>query len=518
MKSDSSNEEQGRFIAKQRIQQGLTQEMVADALGVDTGTVARWERGAQQIRARNLASLAKVLGISLEELNESHSESDLTASQVQHPSSRDLRTVEMVSWLADASGRPFDDTYLAVAQAADQLEHESAALKHARDHARSRIGREHLAAAVVDYYQPEEGSLYTATVAGKPITLTILVDEKWRGLNVDLRDNAGLESSFSSVTAGRSGLYNDETFSAAVARLADAEVNDRVIVNNPMYRLASFEVAADRLQTAFSLSSFADFALRNGLMELELIDALASQPDRELAAGLAQPVRDSLLPSVDATRDLSSHYCSGGPVALFAAARPASANHPADYALLVQKRGKKVMDIPGKLSTIPKGWHQPVSEPASELYLGSTLLREFEEELLGREDLEQVAEGSRRLADPFHNKRHPEAMLPLLEDPSALDIRCTGFGLNLLSGTYEVASLIVINDETWWSTWGHLIAGNWETNSIDCYSSADADGLAALIHDPRWSNEGLFALLEGLRCLRDLGGVDRVADMPSSAD
>jgi hypothetical protein len=42
-------------------------------------------------------------------------------------------------------------------------------------------------------------------------------------------------------------------------------------------------------------------------------------------------------------------------------------------------------------------------------------------------------------------------------------------------------------------------------------SSRDTDGLTALAHDPRWSNEGLFAYLEGLRRLAEFDTSDRVA-------
>jgi hypothetical protein len=45
------------------------------------------------------------------------------------------------------------------------------------------------------------------------------------------------------------------------------------------------------------------------------------------------------------------------------------------------------------------------------------------------------------------------------------------------------------------------------------YSSLDGDSLAALPFDDAWSNEGLFAFLQGLRRLRELGG-DRV-DVPA---
>ena len=46
------------------------------------------------------------------------------------------------------------------------------------------------------------------------------------------------------------------------------------------------------------------------------------------------------------------------------------------------------------------------------------------------------------------------------------------------------------------------------------YSSRDGAGIQALILDPRWSNEGLFAFLEGLRRLGELGSLSRL-DLPT---
>jgi hypothetical protein len=91
-------------------------------------------------------------------------------------------------------------------------------------------------------------------------------------------------------------------------------------------------------------------------------------------------------------------------------------------------------------------------------------------------------------------------------------MECTGFGFNLVSGNYEFASLIVIEDEEWWDHFGGLIEANWESDALRRYSSRDMRLLTALAHDPAWSNEGLFALLQGFRRLADVGG-DRV-DIP----
>ncbi len=91
-------------------------------------------------------------------------------------------------------------------------------------------------------------------------------------------------------------------------------------------------------------------------------------------------------------------------------------------------------------------------------------------------------------------------------------MECTGFGLNLVSGNYEFAGLIVIEDEAFWSNYGGQVEANWESASLRQYSSVDRDSIAALVDDVGWSNEGLFALLQGLRRLGQIGG-ERV-DLP----
>ena len=94
-------------------------------------------------------------------------------------------------------------------------------------------------------------------------------------------------------------------------------------------------------------------------------------------------------------------------------------------------------------------------------------------------------------------------------DADSWTAECTGFGVNLASGNYEFASLIAIHDEQWWADHGGDLCGNWETDGVRRYSSRDYDGLAHLITDDRWSNEGLFAFLQGLRRLAEIAP-DRV--------
>ena len=50
------------------------------------------------------------------------------------------------------------------------------------------------------------------------------------------------------------------------------------------------------------------------------------------------------------------------------------------------------------------------------------------------------------------------------------------------------------------------IEGNWEMEGLHRYSSLDRELLSGLVHDPAWSNEGLFAFLQSLRRLGEIGG------------
>ena len=85
----------------------------------------------------------------------------------------------------------------------------------------------------------------------------------------------------------------------------------------------------------------------------------------------------------------------------------------------------------------------------------------------------------------------------------------TGFGINAMTGCFEFASLIVINDTDWWDEFGGAIQANWETEGMRRYSSLDYHQVAALLSDPAWSNEGLFAFCQAIRRLTQVGG-DRV--------
>ena len=211
--------------------------------------------------------------------------------------------------------------------------------------------------------------------------------------------------------------------------------------------------------------------------------------------------------------NVSDRLCAGGTLALLAIARPASPfRGDADYVLLVQERSGYVLNAARRLAVIPKGFHQPINDIRADAQIGATLRREMEEELFGRDDIDNTVADDRR-ADPMHPSRLSEPMGWLVGEPGRLRMECTGFGLNLVSGNFEFPSLIVIEDEEFWARYGGIIEANWESSNLRQYSSLDPQLLTELISDVAWSNEGLFALLQGLRRLAEIGG-SRV-DLPA---
>jgi hypothetical protein len=118
---------------------------------------------------------------------------------------------------------------------------------------------------------------------------------------------------------------------------------------------------------------------------------------------------------------LDDRLCVGGPVTLLAAARPGTRHgqREPDYVLLVQERSARVLNVTGGLAVVPKAFHGPTTEAAEEAHLSASLERELEEEVLGREDLEQVSERSLRGVDPFAADQLSEPMRWLASIPGS---------------------------------------------------------------------------------------------------
>jgi len=269
--------------------------------------------------------------------------------------------------------------------------------------------------------------------------------------------------------------------------------------DEPIYRLLGVDVDEGVILGDFGLASFTEYALTMDLLEAELTAAIA-------CGATDLPLRDSYLPDVASVLGVKNRLCAGGVLALCAIARPADPYRgERDYVLLVQERSAQVLNAAGDLAVIPKAFHGPLSDYRADVRLAATLRREMEEELFGRTEVDNTL-GGRRAADPMHPGRLSEPMRWLTDDPDRLRMECTGFGLNLVSGNYEFACLIVIEDEEFWIRYGGHIEANWESARLRQYSTLDGDLLTGLAADESWSNEGAFALLQGLRRLGEIGG------------
>ena len=531
MREALADRDLGAVITIFRKWTGASQTDVGILLGLSQPHVSDFERGIR--RATSMAMFERFadgLGIPRPLLGLGEPSSHATEPETQDVQQREparqapsINSVEFVEWIAEHSGPGFREVYERLAARIQQLQHSPEPERRHRAYLRDRVTREQLATALADYYPPplaEGCSFYRVQVDGKPLSTTVLTRPSWVQAHIRLGAEAErfeyVPPSAAPVPPPRLG---DDAITAAINRLAEAELSATVLTNDPVYRLLRVTAERERLDAAVALMPFADYALTMDLLEAELVDALAEHNAMGPAAAggrrLSLPLRDTYLPSVLHALDMERRACAGGPVALLAAARPAGpgGRRPPDYALLVQERSPRVLNAVGKLAVIPKAFHQPTVEPAAEASLSTTLQRELEEELLGRAELGSLFGEDFRKVDPLHAGLLSPPLRWLLDhqDTGGYRTECVGFGINLLSGNYEFACLILIDDEEWWARFGSQVEANWEIERIHLYSSHDTAGLRDLMRDSRWSNEGLFALSQGLRRLAELDRTQRVA-------
>jgi hypothetical protein len=409
---------------------------------------------------------------------------------------QELRTEDFVVWLAEHSGVEVGAVWKAVSDGANEVETTPRPERIAAERRKAGVSREQIAEAVASYYANPDG-LYRAGIGGWQAKTSIFSHAEWTGLDLPL-SNGGETATVVGYSAAPFDLPPGGQ-QAAIRRLAAAEVDDTVMVNDLLYRLVDVRLAEGSVATTFAVAEFAQYALTNDLLEGELVEHLTQQEGKSLL------LRDLYLPSVDFALDFAGRCCVGGPACLTAIARPGG-----DYVLVVQQRSSRVLNVTGRLAVIPKAFHQPMVDTFAEAPIRSSVERELEEELLGREDLDQLAAEARRRVAPRHPLSSSAPAAWLMDHSDAWRLECTAFGVNLVNGNYEFACLLIIDDPRWWELHGHQVEANWETMHLDCRSSLDTEGLERLTADPRWSNEGLFAFVEGLRRLKAIGA-DRVA-------
>jgi hypothetical protein len=524
MRAALSERDIGTVIRIFRRWTGASQSDISILIGVPQPDVSDLERGIRHVTALDVYErIADGLSIPRALLGLAEGVPASFPSPAAPTSPLELRSIDFVEWIADHSELTVGEAYDRLAARIGEIENLSDSARYQRAHARAHVTRDQLVVALDRYYSSASGSakggLYRARVGPHVLATSVLTRPTWLQPRVPLATPAERFEFVPPMTAPEPApLLAGERLDAAIDRLAQAELSTTVLANNPIYRLLRLALEPGRLEAAVGLMDFATYALTMDLLESELVDTLAEvSGERALSTTggqrLGLPLRDAYLPSLAHVLDFERRICAGGPVVLLAAARPGRRHgRPGDFALLVQERSPRVLNVVGRLAVIPKAFHGPTVEPQAEADLSASVHRELEEELLGRDELGNVFDEGLRKVDPFHTDLLSEPLRWLLEhqDPSAYRLECVGFGVNLLTGNYEFPCLMVVNDEEWWARFGGQVEANWEIRRVRLYSSRDAAGLQDLMLDPRWSSEGLFAFVEGLRRLAELDTASRV--------
>ncbi|MGW4214503.1 transcriptional regulator [Lentzea sp. NPDC004789] len=491
----------------------LSQEGFADHLGVHWRTVGNWHKKPS---SRPKSELQQALDTALErapdEVKARFAEARTcisaaatapvmtsVAADAEQRLAADPNIVAALDWLDGRAAREPGAARRAVASRLAQIDVNALRDRGSR---RGRVDQSTVAQALASYYghRSDGYGRYAARFGDVEADTSIFTRADWLDLAcpmVATHDRLSLERA-----AGDAPLtLDEEAFDQAVQRLAESLSLGVRFMNMPLYRLLSVDMGPQSIGGSVGLTSFVEYIVTMDLLEGELVDALSSgtEPD-------ALPLRDRYLPDLDSVLDVGGRLTAGGTLALCAFARPADPfRGPADYVLLVQERSGHVINAARRLAVIPKGFHQPLTDFRADAQVGATMRREMEEELFGRHDIDNTV-GDQRSADPMHPSRLSEPMRWLLGEPGRLRMESTGFGLNLVSGNFEFPLLIVVDDEEFWQRYGGQIEANWETANLRQYSSADAELVEELAADEAWSNEGLFALLQGLRRLKEIGG------------
>ncbi|WP_210435191.1 transcriptional regulator [Saccharopolyspora sp. ASAGF58] len=420
---------------------------------------------------------------------------------VQTPETR-VDMAMSFAWLDDHAGWSPETTRRKVMSRLGQLSTDDLLDRHAR---RGKVHRSQIANALMAYYaddvQRQGHAPYRVHCGHLTIQTSVLTRPSWLDLACPL--GQGNDRLTLSSEPGSRLAPDDTGIGHAVHRLAEAAALGVRVANVPLYRLLGINVEDGTITGSVGVAPFVEYAVTMDLLEKELVDSVGDASTDRLGD---LPLRDRYLPNIASVLDLSGRLCAGGVLALCAIARPADPYRgERDYALLIQQRSGHVLNAARRLAVIPKGFHQPMTDIQADAQLGTTLLREMEEELFGRSEVDSTI-GAPRAAAPLHPGRLSEPMKWLMADSGRVRMECTGFGLNLVSGNFEFACLVVIDDDEFWTRYGGQVEANWEASGLRLYSSLDDHLVAELVADECWSDEGLFALSQGIRRLRELGG------------
>jgi hypothetical protein len=483
----------------------MTNEAFAAHLGIGIRTVASWHQRPEMLPK---AVMQQILDEALQrasidqkrrfaQLVGTEAADERTLADAERKVSADPNIEALVEWV-DKHARWTPGT--ARRKVVERLAAVDVETLNERRQRHSLATQEQVAAGLSSYYGIRPGyGTYKGHCGSRSFGTTIVSRPDWLDLKTTLTPEVDRLRLVSNDANDRSWTLDEFATDNAVNRLAEAIAIETRIYDLPLYRLMSIDVGSGSLDGTLGLASFAEYALTLDLLENEIVDAVATGTGTNPGH---LPLRDRYLPDIDSVIDVSDRLCAGGALALFAVARPASAYNQPDYLILVQERSSHVVNSARRLS-LTQGFHQPMIDYRLETRISLTLMRELEEEMFGREELDNTVTNHRG-ADPMHPTRLTRPMRWLTKAPDRMRIEATGFGLDLVNGNYEFANLILVEDERFWDRFGGYVEANWEAGSIRRYSSQDRELITELISDPAWTNEGLFTLLQGIRRLAQI--------------
>ncbi|WP_067973829.1 hypothetical protein [Mycolicibacter icosiumassiliensis] len=498
----------GRHATALKLALRMSTEEFAQRLGVGPRSVAEWSREPDLVPKPVMQQALDTLLSQSDDAAQTRFEllvygRSSHADATPGTTAADLTTAGLLDWVDLHAGWQAGTARL---QVHDLLAQMTPLVVRRKAAQRGRVARSSIAAAISALYPAPRGghNLYAGRCGTATAATSILTCPEWTEMSVPL--GTGHDSLTPTSGPSTPMLNLDETAAAAaVQRIAESINLQTRMFDAELYCLTHVDISQHGISGRLRLANFADYALTFDLLENELIDALLNAGSDVRWSQL--PLRKLYLGSIDQAISLNHRLCAGGPLALLAIARPPTRSHGPDYAIVVQQRSAQVLNGVGRLAVIPKAFHQPLFDFSDDAQLSATLERELEEELLGRDELQPARGPAQRLV-PLHHTRLSQPMRWLVEraDSDAWRAECTGFGLNLVNGNYEFASLITIDDEEWWNSFGGQLVTNWEAESIRIYSSLDIDRISQLTTDEHWSDEGLFAFLQGIRRLAVTGG------------
>lgn len=364
---------------------------------------------------------------------------------------------------------------------------------------------------------------YAFSVDGEQMAIGVATRPSWNGLTIDLQNEDGT----------RCEIVADNGIGDVPYRLSVGQVVGLLVYayraglwNGAIFRLADLDLGADHLTARFSIDSFMRCGIVNGLLDRELRGTMAAVDQQALfedPVALAEHLRPlmslraALMPDAASIDRFGTRLCAGGTLTLLALARPAPYS---DFALAMHRRSGEVVDGQGLLSVIPRAFHASIrrfpvaagfkAQLRDEVRLSATVLRELYEEVAGGIEAETLPDIES--PDFFYADTDAAAdpLRWLRAHPGAWRLECTGFGVALVTGGYGFATLLVVQDEEFWSRFSEQLRGQMgevSAEGIWWVSSRDRAGLSALLRRTDHTADSLQTLVEGLRRLAKLDNV-----------